>query len=72
MTCPNLTPVARTRPMTPMRPMPRGTAVTPLAGGLVEAWDELRLQKLRVRLSLIGVAIAVLTMTTVTAVIGIM
>ena len=36
-------------------------------GALVEAWDELRLHKLRVLLALIGVAVAVTAITAVTA-----
>ncbi|MCC2335817.1 ABC transporter permease [Cellulomonas wangsupingiae] len=36
-------------------------------GALVEAWDELRLHKLRVLLALIGVAVAVAAITAVTA-----
>jgi putative ABC transport system permease protein len=42
--------------------------VTGLAGALVEAWDELRLHKLRVLLSLIGVAVSVAAMTAVLAI----
>ncbi|GAA3804387.1 ABC transporter permease [Cellulomonas soli] len=38
-----------------------------LAGALVEAWDELRIHKLRVLLALIGVAAAVTAITGVTA-----
>jgi putative ABC transport system permease protein len=41
--------------------------VTGLVGALVEAWDELRVHKLRVLLSLIGVAAAVTAITGVTA-----
>ncbi|WP_454049575.1 FtsX-like permease family protein [Cellulomonas sp. Marseille-Q8402] len=41
--------------------------MTGLAGALVEAWDELRVHKLRVLLSLIGVAAAVTAITGVTA-----
>jgi putative ABC transport system permease protein len=41
--------------------------VTGIAGALVEAWDELRIHKLRVLLSLIGVAAAVMAITGVTA-----
>lgn len=37
-------------------------------GALIEAWEELRVHKLRVLLSLIGVAVAVLAMTSVTAI----
>ncbi|WP_448630134.1 ABC transporter permease [Cellulomonas soli] len=38
-----------------------------IAGALVEAWDELRIHKLRVLLALIGVAAAVTAITAVTA-----
>lgn len=41
--------------------------MTGLVGALVEAWDELRLHKLRVLLALIGVAAAVMAITAVTA-----
>ncbi|HYQ74451.1 ABC transporter permease [Cellulomonas sp.] len=41
--------------------------MTGIAGALVEAWDELRVHKLRVLLSLIGVAAAVTAITGVTA-----
>jgi putative ABC transport system permease protein len=41
--------------------------VTGVLGALVEAWDELRVHKLRVLLSLIGVAAAVTAITGVTA-----
>lgn len=41
--------------------------MTGLAGALVEAWDELRVHRLRVLLSLIGVAAAVTAITGVTA-----
>ncbi|MBO3094071.1 ABC transporter permease [Cellulomonas dongxiuzhuiae] len=43
--------------------------MTGLVGALVEAWDELRLHKLRVLLALIGVAAAVMAITAVTAVV---
>ncbi len=42
--------------------------MTVIVGALIEAWDELRIHKLRVLLSLIGVAVAVAAMTTVMAV----
>ncbi|KAE8764651.1 ABC transporter permease [Georgenia thermotolerans] len=42
--------------------------MTGVVGALVEAWDELRLHKLRVLLSLIGVAVSVAAMTAVLAV----
>jgi putative ABC transport system permease protein len=42
--------------------------VTGVLGALVEAWDELRLHKLRVLLSLVGVAVSVAAMTGVLAV----
>ncbi len=41
--------------------------MTGLVGAVVEAWDELRLHKLRVLLALIGVAAAVTAITAVTA-----
>jgi putative ABC transport system permease protein len=41
--------------------------MTGVWGALVEAWDELRIHKLRVLLSLIGVAVSVMAMTSVTA-----
>lgn len=41
--------------------------MTGLVGALVEAWDELRLHKLRVLLALVGVAAAVMAITAVTA-----
>ncbi len=41
--------------------------MTGLWGALVEAWDELRIHKLRVLLSLVGVAVSVMAMTSVTA-----
>ncbi len=44
--------------------------MTGLVGAIVEAWDELRIHKLRVLLALIGVACAVTAITSVTAVIG--
>lgn len=43
--------------------------MTALVGTLVEAWDELRVHKLRVLLSLIGAAAAVMAITGVTAVV---
>ena len=42
--------------------------MTGVVGALVEAWDELRLHKLRVLLSLVGVAVSVAAMTAVLAV----
>jgi putative ABC transport system permease protein len=39
-----------------------------LVGSLIEAWDELRIHKLRVLLSLVGVAVAVAAMTSVLAI----
>lgn len=44
--------------------------MTGLVGAIVEAWDELRLHKLRVLLALIGVAAAVMAITAVTAAVG--
>ncbi|WP_426592916.1 ABC transporter permease [Cellulomonas sp. McL0617] len=44
--------------------------MTGLVGAIVEAWDELRIHKLRVLLALIGVACAVTAITSVTAVIA--
>lgn len=41
--------------------------MTGFVGAIVEAWDELRLHKLRVLLALIGVAAAVMAITAVTA-----
>jgi putative ABC transport system permease protein len=41
--------------------------VTGLVGAVVEAWDELRIHKLRVLLALVGVAVAVCAITGVTA-----
>lgn len=41
--------------------------MTGIWGALVEAWEELRIHKLRVLLSLIGVAVSVMAMTGVTA-----
>ena len=41
--------------------------MTGVVGAIVEAWDELRLHKLRVLLALIGVAAAVMAITAVTA-----
>ncbi|WP_448061857.1 ABC transporter permease [Cellulomonas hominis] len=43
-----------------------------LVGAVVEAWDELRIHKLRVLLSLIGVAIAVTAITGITAAVDMM
>jgi putative ABC transport system permease protein len=40
--------------------------VTGLVGALVEAWDELRIHKLRVLLALVGVAVAVCAITGIT------
>ena len=45
-----------------------GRRLTNIAGALIEAWDELRIHKLRVLLSLVGVAVAVAAMTTVLAI----
>lgn len=42
--------------------------MTGVWGALVEAWDELRVHKLRVLLSLVGVAVSVMAMTGVTAI----
>lgn len=42
--------------------------MTVIVGALIEAWDELRIHKLRVLLSLIGVAVAVAAMTAVMAI----
>ena len=44
--------------------------MTGIVGALVEAWDELRIHKLRVLLALIGVACAVTAITGVTAVVS--
>lgn len=41
--------------------------MTGVVGAIVEAWDELRLHKLRVLLALVGVAVAVAAITAVTA-----
>jgi len=41
--------------------------MTGLVGAVVEAWDELRIHRLRVLLSLVGVAVAVMAITGVTA-----
>lgn len=41
--------------------------MTGIWGALVEAWEELRIHKLRVLLSLVGVAVSVMAMTSVTA-----
>lgn len=43
--------------------------MTGLVGAVVEAWDELRIHKLRVLLALVGVAVAVTAITTATALI---
>ena len=48
-------------------PHPRDPGVTGLVGAVVEAWDELRIHKLRVLLALIGVAVAVCAITGITA-----
>lgn len=42
--------------------------MTVIIGALIEAWDELRIHKLRVLLSLVGVAVAVAAMTGVMAI----
>lgn len=42
--------------------------MTVIFGALIEAWDELRIHKLRVLLSLVGVAVAVAAMTAVMAI----
>ena len=42
-------------------------AATGFVGAVVEAWDELRIHKLRVLLALIGVAVAVCAITGITA-----
>ena len=44
--------------------------MTGIVGAIVEAWDELRIHKLRVLLALIGVACAVTAITSVTAMIA--
>lgn len=44
-----------------------GPGIAPLVGAVREAWDELRVHKLRVLLSLIGVAVAVAALTAVVA-----
>ena len=46
-------------------------AVTSLVGAVIEAWQELRVHRTRVLLSLIGVAVAVCSLTTVVALGGI-
>lgn len=46
--------------------------MTGVVGALVEAWDELRIHKLRVLLALIGVACAVTAITGVTALVSMM
>lgn len=43
--------------------------MTGFVGAIVEAWDELRIHKLRVLLALVGVAVAVTAITTATALI---
>lgn len=45
-----------------------GPGLAPLVGSIGEAWDELRVHKLRVLLSLIGVAVAVASLTAVVAI----
>lgn len=45
-----------------------GPGLAPLIGSIGEAWDELRVHKLRVLLSLIGVAVAVASITAVVAI----
>lgn len=45
-----------------------GPGLAPLVGSIGEAWDELRVHKLRVLLSLIGVAVAVAALTAVVAI----
>ena len=42
--------------------------IAPFVGAIGEAWDELRVHKLRVLLSLIGVAVAVASLTAVVAI----
>jgi putative ABC transport system permease protein len=44
--------------------------MTGLVGAVVEAWDELRIHRLRVLLALVGVAVAVTAITGVTAAVG--
>lgn len=44
------------------------SGIAPFVGALGEAWDELRVHKLRVLLSLIGVAVAVAALTAVVAI----
>jgi putative ABC transport system permease protein len=46
--------------------------VSGIVGTLVEAWDELRIHKLRVLLALIGVAVAVTAITGITAAVQMM
>ena len=46
----------------------RGGFLSGLVGAVVEAWDELRIHKMRVLLSLIGVGVAVCALTTVVGV----
>lgn len=45
-----------------------GPGIAPLFGAIGEAWEELRVHKLRVLLSLIGVAVAVAALTAVVAI----
>ena len=45
-----------------------GPGLAPIVGAIGEAWDELRVHKLRVLLSLIGVAVAVASLTAVVAI----
>ena len=45
--------------------------MTGFVGAIVEAWDELRIHKVRVLLALVGVAVAVTAITTATALIAI-
>ena len=44
--------------------------MTGFVGAIVEAWDELRIHKVRVLLALVGVAVAVAAITTATALIA--
>ena len=46
--------------------------MTGVVGALVEAWDELRIHRLRVLLALVGVAVAVMAITGVTAAVAMM
>ena len=53
----------------PARTHERGRlSVAPLVGSIAEAWSELRVHKLRVLLSLIGIAVAVAALTAVLAI----